>query len=61
MKAQSEATMFSGYPLTAVDTKQKKAELIVVKPSEMLPLPLSKISVANDPENWDVDWFSNYE
>lgn len=64
MKAQSEATIqFSGYPLRIVDTnlKIKKAELIVVKPSETLSPSLLNNSVANDPCNWDVDWFNGYE
>lgn len=64
MKAQSEATIqFSGYPLSIVDTKLKvkKAELIVVKPSESFQTSFPKNAVTNDPQNWDVDWFNSYE
>lgn len=62
MKAQSEATIqFSGYPLSIVETKKKKAELILVKPLPHLPSSLPKNSIVNDPKNWDVDWFNSYE
>lgn len=63
MKTQNEATIqFSGYPLSIVETAQKtnKVELTVVKP---LPSQISnqKNSIANDPKNWDIDWFNSYE
>jgi hypothetical protein len=63
MKAQSEATIrFSGYPLRIVEAKQKnaRAELIVIR-SSAVPSPLTKNKVTNDPVNWDVSWFANYE
>jgi hypothetical protein len=63
MKAQSEATIrFSGYPLRIVDTKQKnaRAELIVIR-SSAYPFSFTKNKVTNDPGNWDVNWFANYE
>jgi hypothetical protein len=63
MKTQQEATIqFSGYPLSIVETKQKtkQVELTAVKP--FTPLVLSpKNSSANDPKNWDIDWFNSYE
>jgi hypothetical protein len=63
MKAQSEATIrFSGYPLRIVETKQKtaRAELIVIR-SSAIPSPFTKNKVTNDPGNWDIGWFANYE
>jgi hypothetical protein len=64
MKTQQEATIqFSGYPLSIVETKQKikQFELTVVKPSTDLQTSGKKNSIANDPENWDIDWFNSYE
>lgn len=63
MKTQPEATIqFSGYPLSIVEPEQenKKPELIVVK-SPNSKTSLQKDSIANDPKNWDVDWFTSYE
>jgi len=63
MKAQSEATIrFSGYPLSVVETKQKnsRAELIVIQFSAYYSL-LTKNRAINDPRNWDIEWFANYE
>ena len=63
MKAQSEATIrFSGYPLTVVEKKQKnaRAELIVIGSSAYL-ISFTKNRVTNDPGNWDIGWFANYE
>ena len=64
MKTQHEATIqFSGYPLSIAETrpKIKKVELTVVKPSTDLQVPPQKDSIANDPKNWDIDWFNSYE
>ena len=62
MKTQHETTIqFSGYPLSIVREKNKRAELIVVK-SPLLPKkPSIKNSIADDPKNWGIDWFSDYE
>lgn len=63
MKTQHETPIqFSGYPLSIVETKQeiKKVELTVVKPLQTQPNHQNK-SIANDPNNWDVDWFNSYE
>lgn len=64
MKTQNEATIqFSGYPLSIAKTPQKikTIELTVIKSSPGLQLPSSENSIANDPKNWDVDWFNSYE
>ena len=62
MKTQQEATIqFSGYPLSIVETQtSKKVELNIIKPSPE-QIPDAKISIANDPKNWDIDWFNSYE
>jgi hypothetical protein len=63
MKAQSEATIqFSGYPLSIVETKQdaKKAELTIVK-SLITETSIHQTPIADDPKNWDVEWFNGYE
>lgn len=63
MKTQHETPIqFSGYPLSIVETKQeiKKVELTVVKPLHA-QIPTQKNSIANDPMNWDIDWFNSYE
>jgi hypothetical protein len=65
MKSQSQALQFTGYPLCVVEIKQKPkklSSLSVVKDEtskETQPNPKSK--VANDPQNWDEQWFSSYE
>jgi len=64
MKTQHEATIqFSGYPLSIVETqpKIKKVELTVVKTLPDFQTSSAKNSIANDPKNWDVDWFNSYE
>lgn len=63
MKTQHETTIqFSGYPLSVVENKQKinQVEHTIVRP--LLPqISNQKNSIANDPKNWDVDWFNSYE
>lgn len=64
MKTQQEGTIqFSGYPLTIIETKPtvKNTELAVLKFQQSREFPPSKNSIANDPKNWDVDWFNSYE
>jgi len=64
MKTQHEATIqFSGYPLTIVETKQKIKNfgLTAIKPQRDLQISPPKNSIANDPKNWDIDWFNSYE
>ena len=63
MKTQHDTPLqFSGYPLSIVETNQKmkKVELTVVKPLRSKSSN-QKTSIANDPKNWDVDWFNSYE
>lgn len=63
MKTQQEATIqFSGYPLSIVENTQpsKTIELTVIKPSSE-QINVAKNSIANDPKNWDIDWFNSYE
>jgi len=63
MKTQHEATIqFSGYPLRIVETPQKpkQFELMIVKSSTDWQLSSLK-NIANDPKNWDIDWFNSYE
>jgi hypothetical protein len=64
MKTQQEATIqFSGYPLSIVETQQenKMIEFSVIKSAPDFPFSFQKNSIANDPKNWDVDWFNSYE
>jgi hypothetical protein len=64
MKTQHEATIqFSGYPLRIVETDQKSKQftLRAVKSSTDWPLSSQKNYIANDPKNWDIDWFNSYE
>jgi hypothetical protein len=64
MKQQHETTIqFSGYPLSIAETQRtiKKADLIVIKPFVTSENSFPKKSIANDPNNWDVDWFNSYE
>ena len=63
MKTQHEATIqFSGYPLSIVETNKntREIELKVVKHLSF-QVANQKNSVADDPKNWDVDWFNSYE
>ena len=64
MKTQHEATIqFSGYPLRIIETteKPKQFELSVVKTSSDWQPSSQKNYIANDPKNWDIDWFNSYE
>jgi len=63
MKAQSEATIqFSGYPLSIVEKKPRlKSELTVVRSTNNHQTGVNTNAIANDPKNWDVDWFNGYE
>lgn len=64
MKTQQEATIhFSGYPLSIVEPmqKNKKSEPAVMKSIIDLPISFTKSTIANDPKNWDIDWFNSYE
>ncbi|MGZ3844455.1 MAG: hypothetical protein ACXVLT_09640 [Flavisolibacter sp.] len=64
MKTQHESPIqFSGYPLRIVldDVSIPNTDLIVVKsPDGTATLPVEE-SLANNPKNWDVDWFNSYE
>jgi hypothetical protein len=64
MKTQHESPIqFSGYPLTVVDEVPKglKNELTVVKSLAPAALATANELPANNPQNWDVDWFNSYE
>jgi hypothetical protein len=64
MKTQQEATIyFSGYPLSPIEPNQKtkKNESAIIKSLGKMNAFPSKDSIANDPKNWDVDWFNSYE
>jgi len=64
MKTQYEATIqFSGYPLRIVETSQKSKQFVlsVVKHSTDWQISSQKNYIANDPKNWDIDWFNSYE
>jgi len=55
---------FSSYPPHAVNAGGKKTQSIQKNPpvhkQELRP-PVRKESIANNPKNWDVSWFCNYE
>jgi hypothetical protein len=58
----NEPLFFSGYPLEvakeeAIAEKNAKAILVVVKN----PIPIKRKEIADNPLNWDHNWFSNYE
>ncbi|MGN6165475.1 MAG: hypothetical protein ACTHOF_13140 [Flavisolibacter sp.] len=65
MKNQSGALLyFSGYPPGIVDasdqkTKKVKANLSFIKPNT--GNVKKNNDVANNPKNWDENWFGNYE
>jgi hypothetical protein len=65
MKAQPETTIqFSGYPLSIAEKKPKvaKPEMAIIKSATShLTTSIQENSIANDPKNWDVDWFNGYE
>ncbi|MFL5740477.1 MAG: hypothetical protein ACJ75B_09700 [Flavisolibacter sp.] len=65
MKDQSQAAIqFSGYPLMMVEPKLKTRQtgLTVVKPKpDQTTTSIQKNEISNDPRNWDVDWFGDYE
>ena len=52
-----KAIQFTGYPLKIVEPKN--APIAVVKPLSG-EKEIQRIQ-ANDPCNWDIDWFMNYE
>ena len=65
MKDQSGAAIpiqYSGYPLSVADlTKQQKPALIIVKTLNQETTFVQENEITNDPDNWDLNWFSNYE
>jgi len=63
MKTQHEIIQFSGYLLHVIETEQKtkKAELTAIESTRDLQISPPKNSSANDPKNWDIDWFNSYE
>jgi hypothetical protein len=65
MKDQSRAAIqFSGYPLTIAEPNKKSKEnpgLAVVKTANDQTTSVQKSTITNDPKNWDLNWFNNYE
>jgi len=64
MKDQSQAIQYSGYPLSIADFKQKpkkKGEMAVVKTANDQTTSVQENIISNDPKNWDLTWFNNYE
>ncbi len=61
---QGALLQFSGYPLSIAENKPARKEVkkpkltIVKKDSGVLP---EKESITNNPQNWDLNWFCNYE
>jgi hypothetical protein len=60
----NELLYFSGYPLKLakeepIAEKNTKAILVVVKQPIAVPNTIKEIT--DDPLNWDLNWFSNYE
>ena len=64
MKSQSGALLyFSGYPLRIANPKPQKrkgaqSNLSIIKSTSR---GVEKTSMANDPKNWDENWFCSYE
>jgi hypothetical protein len=64
MKDHSQAIQYSGYPLSIADLKQKpkkKGEMAVVKTANDQTSFVQENNISNDPKNWDLTWFNNYE
>ena len=64
MKDRSQlAIQYSGYPLSVAELKQKpsKPGMTVVKSVDDQTTSVQKNRITNDPVNWDVNWFNNYE
>jgi hypothetical protein len=65
MKDQSGvAIQYSGYPLKIADLKQKprQTNLKVIRPQIDHPTTsIQQNKISNDPQNWDLDWFQDYE
>ena len=53
------ALQFSGYPLKVA--RAEKPKLKIVKNESPPFRTWSSPSITDDPKNWDVDWFRNYE
>ncbi|HEU0111754.1 MAG TPA: hypothetical protein VFQ73_12830 [Flavisolibacter sp.] len=62
--SQGALLQFSGYPLRIAENSSAQKEVkkpkltIVKKDSGVLP---EKESITNNPQNWDLSWFCNYE
>jgi hypothetical protein len=65
MKDHSQvAIQYSGYPLSIADLQQKpkkKGELAVLKAANDQTTSVQENKITNDPGNWDMTWFNNYE
>ena len=66
MKDQSQAAIpiqYSGYPLSIADLKkqQQQTNLAVVKTANQQTTFVQENEITNDPNNWDLTWFNNYE
>ncbi|HJW16971.1 MAG TPA: hypothetical protein VJ499_07615 [Flavisolibacter sp.] len=60
----NESLYFSGYPLKvakeeAIADNNTKAIMVVVKQPISIPQAIKEIT--DNPSNWDLHWFSNYE
>ena len=65
MKDQSRTAIpiqYSGYPLSVADLKnQQKPPLRIVKLLNQETTFVQENEITNDPVNWDLTWFNNYE
>jgi hypothetical protein len=60
----NELLYFSGYPLKLakeelIDEKTTKPILVVIKQPVLIPETIKEIT--DNPLNWDLNWFNNYE
>ena len=65
MKDQSRAAIpiqYSGYPLSVADLKKQQiSPLTLVKTINQETTFVQENEITNDPGNWDLTWFNNYE
>lgn len=56
------ALPFNAYQLTIVEKKASLSILTKIKNEKNDPTTsIQKNKTSNDPNNWDVNWFGNYE
>jgi hypothetical protein len=62
MKTETTALQYSNYPLKITEHRKDKTYLNVVRKEAFSnTYHFYANSMVNDPENWDVSWFGNYE